>query len=576
MTKLTLQSLESRTVPAYLLAMPTADGAVNLTDDSGNITSVKPFEGYNGELRTVLADVTGDGASELIVSVGVGGGPRIKVLDGVTTNSIFDGFVFDQNARGGVQLAAGDIDGDQIAEIVVGSGPGSKPEVSFWKYGVSSGLQTTGKLNAFEDNFLGGVDVAVGNVTNNGRASLIVGAGAGGGPRVRVFDAQTKQVTQDFFAFESSFRGGVNVGVSDREGDGIDEIVAGAGDGGGPVVSLFDGNTSKSEGSFFAGDSSERNGVDFVSGNVDQDGQDEIVTIASKQTRIFDTESFRISAAKLELDNFLPSIAPSDLSTTLSGRSIGTLLSGISNLTGLVSLYISNPPVDPFASRPLLVESDLRPGDILFTTSSETISAAIRLGTWSQYSHAAMYIGNGQIADANFDVGVTVRKLSDLVSGAIRIGVMRMPNRSTAEMNEIVAVARDIASKGIHYNFPGISVTAIEKLTVAAAMKPADAIRHLSSPVVSSAIGEWLGRGRLYCSQFVREVYERAGLPLGVPALAAPGDLIRLTSSGRIEVVGRFDLTSVPTSTVTIGNRLLPVEIEKILAKLGVDQLLAS
>ena len=60
--------------------------------------------------------------------------------------------------------------------------------------------------------FLGGVQVAAGDVTGDGFADVIVGAGPGGGPHVRVFDGKTLEEWLSFYALTPDFTGGVNVG----------------------------------------------------------------------------------------------------------------------------------------------------------------------------------------------------------------------------------------------------------------------------------------------------------------------------------------------------------------------------
>ncbi|MFA5135603.1 MAG: S8 family peptidase, partial [Patescibacteria group bacterium] len=67
--------------------------------------------------------------------------------------------------------------------------------------------------------------------------SIIAGAGYTGGPHVRIFDAGGNRSVQ-FFAYAESFRGGVNVAAGDVDGDGIEEIIAGAGTGGGPHIRI--------------------------------------------------------------------------------------------------------------------------------------------------------------------------------------------------------------------------------------------------------------------------------------------------------------------------------------------------
>ncbi|MCK4744792.1 S8 family serine peptidase [Candidatus Parcubacteria bacterium] len=91
---------------------------------------------------------------------------------------------------------------------------------------------------AYDKNFRGGVNVATGDIDGDGIDEIIAGAGNGGGPHIRVFD-QLGRVKTQFFAYDKNFRGGVNVATGDIDGDGIDEIIAGAGNGGGPYVKMF-------------------------------------------------------------------------------------------------------------------------------------------------------------------------------------------------------------------------------------------------------------------------------------------------------------------------------------------------
>ena len=70
------------------------------------------------------------------------------------------------------------------------------------------------------------------NVATDG-VYVACGAGAGGSPRVTVYDALTGAQISSFFAFDPSFRGGVNVAVA------ANFVRAGAAPGGGPMIADF-------------------------------------------------------------------------------------------------------------------------------------------------------------------------------------------------------------------------------------------------------------------------------------------------------------------------------------------------
>ncbi|MEA2088436.1 MAG: S8 family serine peptidase, partial [Patescibacteria group bacterium] len=92
---------------------------------------------------------------------------------------------------------------------------------------------------AYDKNFRGGVNVASGDIDGDGISEIITGAGKGGGPHIMVFD-QINRIKSQFFAYDKNFRGGVNVASGDIDGDGISEIITGAGKGGGPHIRVFD------------------------------------------------------------------------------------------------------------------------------------------------------------------------------------------------------------------------------------------------------------------------------------------------------------------------------------------------
>src|SRR5262249_18397230 len=63
--------------------------------------------------------------------------------------------------------------------------------------------------------------------------------GPGGGPHVRAFDGVTGQPISSFFAYDPSFRGGVNVASGDFDGNKVPDLITGPASSGGPHIRVW-------------------------------------------------------------------------------------------------------------------------------------------------------------------------------------------------------------------------------------------------------------------------------------------------------------------------------------------------
>lgn len=169
--------------------------------------------------------------------------------------------------------------------VIAAAGPGRSPEIRLF---TDDGIFVRG-FNAFPGGFSGGVSLAIGNFDGVNRSSIVAGALAGGSPQIRIFDINTRAVG-GFYAYDNNFRGGVEVAAGDLNGDGEDEVVTGAGPGGGPHVRMFD-KRGEPLGGFFAFDRDYRGGVDVASADLDGDKLAEIIVAPGKgnpEIRVFD------------------------------------------------------------------------------------------------------------------------------------------------------------------------------------------------------------------------------------------------------------------------------------------------
>ena len=220
-------------------------------------TQVASFNAFTtGASAPSLAagDTDGDGDDEIIVARSIGGQPQVRIY---TSSGILLHAFFATTAtfRGGVYVAAGDTDGDGDAEVIVGSGRGALPRVRVFT--VQGTLIRS--FSAYETTYRQGVTVGAGDLDGDGTIEIVTGPAGARVPDVRVFS--TLGVLQrSMQAYAATYRSGVQLSVGDLTDDGKSEIVVGTAARNGAQVRIFRG-TGKLLNAFFTEGKSLRNGV---------------------------------------------------------------------------------------------------------------------------------------------------------------------------------------------------------------------------------------------------------------------------------------------------------------------------
>jgi len=277
----------------YDVKVTNLDGQYNIlsyafavSDSAGNVPNVhyslETLEGFlaysstfSGEVNLASGDLNGDGLAEVITGAGAGAGPQVRIFNSEGT-VISQFMAYASSFRGGVKVASADVDGDGLDEIVTAPGPGGGPHIRV--FNMQGQLES--QFFAYATSFRRGVNVAVGDLDGDGIAEIVTGTGPLSAPHVRVFDGQG-HLKKQFFAYPSSFRIGINVAVGDVNNDGFGEIITAPVNNGGPHIRVFNKDL-KLISQFFAYGTTYRGGVNLAIGDVEADGTKEIITGTSE------------------------------------------------------------------------------------------------------------------------------------------------------------------------------------------------------------------------------------------------------------------------------------------------------
>jgi len=183
-----------------------------------------------------------DAVDKRILAVGDAGGGQLVVYGAGATQARFSATPFGKLFRGGVRVAAADFNGDGVGDAVAAPGPGTAPVVCV--YNGRNG-KLIRRITAYGSTFLGGVYVAAGDVNGDGVPDIVTGPGPGAAPEVRVFSGADGRLVRKFLAYSSKQRTGVLVAAVQFDSDGVADILTVPGPGAASNLRIFSGKTGK-------------------------------------------------------------------------------------------------------------------------------------------------------------------------------------------------------------------------------------------------------------------------------------------------------------------------------------------
>jgi len=177
----------------------------------------------------------------------------------------------------------------------------------------------------------------------------------------------------------------------------------------------------------------------------------------------------------------------------------------------------------------LVRPEELLAGDILLSADPGIASAGIRLLTTSPVSHAAIYVGNGEVAEA-LRGGVRLRSIDRVLKEESVVAAFRHPVLDEGRAQHMSQFAREQVGKP--YDFVGVVMHAPFALQRRVCELPG--VPPLLREACLSTLATFQlihgGDDRFFCSQFVLESYRAVGLPItrARPHWVSPEDIMHM------------------------------------------------
>ncbi|HLD34311.1 MAG TPA: putative glycoside hydrolase, partial [Patescibacteria group bacterium] len=225
-------------------------------------------EGLAGEARVWRGDLNGETGLEKISTEG--GKMNIFNSQG---DYWYNDSPFGVQYLGGINMAVGELNNESKINLV--TTPASGGTVNLYNY---YGGVLRQEFYPLGRKYRGSFSPAIGQV-QAGPGNILLGVGKGRSAEVLVYDNNLTKLIRRFYPYESGFIGGVNVAAGDVNGDGLDEIITVPVSGRRPLVRVFNGRGKKLS-EFYLSAALGGQNITLAAADVNYDGVEEIVVMS--------------------------------------------------------------------------------------------------------------------------------------------------------------------------------------------------------------------------------------------------------------------------------------------------------
>jgi hypothetical protein len=177
---------------------------------------------FQGTFRIGIGDLTGNGRADIVIAPEAGYALPIKIITSSGAVKAHDWFPLGRQYVGGYSVAVAQFARESQGRIVLGTGVGLEPFVSIYR----PDLTREGYFRVYERIFRGGVNVAAGDLDGDGNDEIVTGPGKTGKTWIKVFDRQGREDPEsNFQAYETPGIPGIDVRVIDIDFDGQEDII---------------------------------------------------------------------------------------------------------------------------------------------------------------------------------------------------------------------------------------------------------------------------------------------------------------------------------------------------------------